>query len=208
MQLSLNKLPWYGQLAVFVILSVAATGVFYYFYATAANQALGEKQAQLDALNADIRKGQMTARKLPEFRRDVDALRSRLETLRQILPEQRDVADLLRKIQTLATQSNLTIKSFKPAATKTKQFYAEWPIELELDGTYHNLGSFFDKVGNFSRIINVSDVKIKSKDKPAPTSTISATCTATTFVFLESAAASAKPGAPGAAAPKPGGVTK
>ena len=56
----------------------------------------------------------------------------------------------------------------------TKQTHAEWPITLELDGTYHNLGLFFDCVSKFPRIINVSGVTIKSKDKPQAGSTITA----------------------------------
>jgi type IV pilus assembly protein PilO len=73
--------------------------------------------------------------------------------------------------------------------TSTKQMHAEWPIALQLDGTYHNLGMFFDRIGNFSRIINVSNIAIKTKTG-ADGGTISAECTATTFVLLEQ-----KPGA-------------
>ena len=103
-------------------------------------------------------------------------LEARLDGLRAVLPEEKDVGDLLRRIQTLAVQSNLQIKGFKPAPIVTKQMHAEWPISLELDGTYHNLGQFFDRVGKFSRIINIGGVKIKAKDKPQPGSTIAVTC--------------------------------
>ena len=126
-------------------------------------------------------------------------LEARLDSLRAVLPEEKDVGDLLRRIQTLATQSNLQIKGFKPAPIVTRQMHAEWPINLELDGTYHNLGVFFDRVSKFSRIINVGTVKIKAKEKPAPGSTIDVTCTATTFVLIEPKPAPATPGA--AAAP-------
>ena len=83
-----------------------------------------------------------------------------------MLPEEKDAADLLRRMQTVATQSNLTIKGFKPAPTVTKQLHAEWPITLELDGTYHNLAIFFDRVGKFTRIVNISGLDVKGKDKP------------------------------------------
>ena len=50
------------------------------------------------------------------------------------------------------------------------------------------VGRFFDQVGKFSRIINVSSIHIKAKDaKAAADSTISAECVATTFVLLENA---------------------
>ncbi len=73
-----------------------------------------------------------------------------------MLPEEKDGADLLRQMQTTAVQSNLVIKSFKPAPVVIKQLHAEWPISLELDGTYHNLAQFFDRLGKFARIVNIS----------------------------------------------------
>jgi Tfp pilus assembly protein PilO len=124
---------------------------------------------------------------LNQFRQQVADLESRLEGLKAVLPEEKDVADLLRRIQTLATQSNLAIRGFKPAASVTKALHAEWPIALQLDGTYHNLAMFFDRISKFSRIINVSSINIRSKDKPEPHSTITAECVATTFVLLDTA---------------------
>ena len=105
-------------------------------------------------------------------------------------------------MQTVATQSNLTIKGFTPKATVTKELHAEWPISLELDGTYHNLALFFDRVGKFTRIVNISGLEVKAKATPDARATITATCTATTFVLLEPDRA--KPGAKPGAAPKPG----
>jgi len=112
-----------------------------------------------------------------------------------VLPEEKDAADLLRRMQTVAAQSNLTIRSFKPQPVVTKQLHAEWPIALELDGTYHNLAIFFDRVGKFTRIVNISDLTVKGKDRPTPYSTITASCIATTFVLLD------KPAPPKAEAP-------
>ena len=64
-------------------------------------------------------------------------------------------------MQTVATQSNLVIKSFKPAPVVTKKLHAEWPIQLELEGSYHNLATFFDRVGKFTRIVNITGVDIR-----------------------------------------------
>jgi type IV pilus assembly protein PilO len=199
MELGLNKLPWKTQVGVFIALAIAALGGFYWYYVQDIQAAQAVEQTKLDKLRADIAKGSATARQLPQFRQEVATLEARLESLRAVLPEEKDVGDLLRRIQTLATQSNLQIKGFKPAPIVTKQMHAEWPINLELDGTYHNLGVFFDRVGKFSRIINIGGVRIKAKEKPAPGSTIDVVCTATTFVLVEPKPA-AKPGTPAAPA--------
>ena len=165
--------------------------VFYNFYVMPAEAELASRQQRLAALRVNINRGLATARKLPEFQREVGELEARLSDLRAVLPEQKDVADLLRHIQTLATQSNLTIRSFKPAPMSTKQLHAEWPISLELDGTYHNLAFFFDSISNVSRIINVSNVEIRAKERQDSASSISARCVATTFVLLDAARAAA-----------------
>jgi type IV pilus assembly protein PilO len=196
MDLNLNKLPWYGQVGLFVTLALAGVGVFYYFYVMPTQADMNTRKSTLAALKVDIAKGSTTANQLNQFKAQVADLEGRLEGLKAVLPEQKDVADLLRRIQTLAVQSNLAIRGFKPSPTVTKTLHAEWPISLQLDGTYHNLGMFFDRVSKFSRIINISNIDVKAKDKPEPNSTISAECVATTFVLLEPKAAPAPAAAP------------
>ena len=196
MQLTLTKLPWYAQVGAFVVLAVGACGAFYYYIEIPARADMEARESQLVALKADIAKGLTTARKLPEFQAQVTDLEGRLANLKAILPEEKDAADLLNRMQTVAAQSNMVIKGFKPAPTVTKQLHAEWPINLELDGTYHNLAIFFDRVGKFTRIVNISGLEVKGKDKPDVNSTISAACVATTFVLLDKpGGVPAKPGA-------------
>ena len=185
MQLNLTKLPWKVQIGIFLVVSGLLAGGFYYYWVEPMQADMDTRAKKLAVLKADINKGLTTARQLPEFRRQVADLEGRLESLRAVLPEQKDVGDLLRRIQTLATQANLQIKGFKPAPTITKQMHAEWPINLELDGTYHNVGRFLDQVAKFSRIINVGQLTIKAKEKPDGDSTVTAVCVATTFVLFD-----------------------
>lgn len=185
MDFSLAKLPWWGQVGAFLLLALAGMGVFYYYYEMPARADMESRQHQLVSLKADVSKGLATAKQLPEFESQVADLQARLDSLKAVLPEEKDAAALLRQMQTVATQANLTITSFKPQPIVTQQLHAEWPIALELDGTYHNLAIFCDRVGKFTRIVNITGLDIKGKDKPEPNSTITASATATTFVLLE-----------------------
>jgi type IV pilus assembly protein PilO len=203
MDISLAKLPWYAQVGAFVVLAIAGAGAFVWYYELPFREDMEARETQLTALKNDIAKGQATAKQLGQFRAEVDDLEGRLGSLRAVLPEEKDAADLLRRMQTVATQSNLTIKSFKPAAPVTKQLHAEWPIELQLEGTYHNLAIFFDRVGKFTRIINITGLDVRGKEPPDANTTITAQCIATTFVLLDKPVPP-KPGAtPAAAAAKP-----
>ena len=187
--LSLSKLPWYWQVAAFVALSAAATGAFWYWYAQPAQESIAARGATLATLKGDIDRGLATARRLPEFRREVADLQIQLDRLRVVLPEERDVADLLRRVQAMATQSNLTILGFTPQAIAPRQLYAEWPIGLQLEGTYHDLGAFLERISKFPRIINVSGITIRARENAAGATTITAQCIATTFVLLDQQAA-------------------
>ena len=186
MAVSLSKLPWYGQIGAFVALSVVGVAAFSYLYVTPMHAKMAQRQQQLDALQAGIRKSQATAQRLAQFRAEVGELETRLESLKNVLPEEKDIGDLLRRLQTLAVQSNLTIRGFKPGGSPvTRELHSEFPYTLQLDGAYHNLGIFFDRVSKFPRIIHIGSVSIKGKDKQEANSTITADCVATTFVLLE-----------------------
>jgi type IV pilus assembly protein PilO len=194
MELSLSKLPWWGQIGAFVVVCAGAVYGFWHFYVAEMSADVKIRQTRLTALRGDIARGVATARRLPEFETQVAQLEQRLENLRQVIPEEKDVADILRRIQGLATQSNLAIQRFTPAAVVQQPLYAEIPYRLQAEGTYHNLGLFFDRISKFPRIISVSEISIKAKTPVEPNATILAECVATTFVLQEAAAGSKKGG--------------
>ena len=182
MEISLTKLPWYGQIGTSAGMdSVSVSGVSE-FYINHVEADLALKQTHLSALNNDITKGVATARRLGEFQTEVTNLEHRLDSLKNVLPEQKDVADILRRLQGLATQSNLTLLRFTPAPQK------QLPYRITAQGSYHNLGLFFDRVSKFPRIINVGDISLTASPRQDPNFTIIADLTATTFVLQESAA--------------------
>lgn len=192
--LTLSKLPWYGQIGVFVGVAIALAGAFYYFIEGPRQQTLGVQTKKLSEIRARVTTAQNTARQLPEFKKEVAVLELRLEGLKPILPDQRDAGDLLRRVQTLAVQSNLTILGFRPQSITLNEIHAEWPISLQLEGNYHNLGVFLDRVSKFPRIINISGMTLAAKTPPSAAASMNIGVTATTFVLTEPEAAPAQKG--------------
>jgi type IV pilus assembly protein PilO len=184
-------MPWYAQLGIFVVISAVGVGAFYYLYERKTQEALSVRARELSAIRGRIRTGQDTARQLPEFRRQVAELEARLDSLKPILPDERDAGDLLRRVQTLAVQSNLQVLTFRPQAITTREMHAEWPIALELQGNYHNLGLFLDRVSKFPRIINIGNMELEQQDERGATASMTINCTATTFVLVDAPPADA-----------------
>src|SRR5262249_1661658 len=90
-----------------------------------------------------------------------------------------------------------------PAEFVQKDFYAEWPIDIQIQGTYHNLALFFDRMSRFSRIINVEEMKISGLDN-VPGKSIGANFVAKPFIYTgDETGQSTAAGAPPAPAPPP-----
>lgn len=199
---ALTRLPLAGQLGVSALAAAIIGGVFYWRVWSPMVEDHATKSANLSRLQDDIRKLEITANKLPEFQREVVLLEAKLDTLKRILPGSKETPDLMKKVQYLAAQSSLTIKKFNPGPTASKDFYQEFPINVDVEGTYHNLAVFFDRVRRLSRLVNVGNLKIKAQSKATASKTIGAACVATTFVYVEPGTLPPSP-APGARGARP-----
>jgi len=190
----LTKLPLAGQLGVAALVAALICGGFYYFWYSDALAQQKTKEARLAELQKDIRALEATANKLPEFQREVQALEARLETLKRILPPEKETPELMRRLQYLAAQSSLQIRKFNPGPVAQQEFYQEVPFNLDVEGTYHNLGAFLDRISRMSRLVNIGNVKVKAQSKPTINNTIAASAVATTYVYQDAP----PPGAAGA----------
>ena len=198
----LTRLPLVGQLGVAILAAFVVCFGFYWFSYSDMLQQQKDKEARLADLQKQIRALEATANKLPEFQREVQALEARLETLKRILPPEKEMPDLMRRVQYLAAQSSLKVAKFNPTAPKQQEFYQEVPITLALEGTYHNLGAFLDRVSRMSRLVNMGDVKIKAQTAPTINNTIAIDATATTYVYLDAPPPTAQ--GPAGQRPRPG----
>ena len=182
---ALTKLTLGGQLLASVALGAIIFGGFYFLWLGDAWKEEATKKAKREELQKDIRNLEVIANKLQEFQREVQLLEAKLDTLKRILPPEKETPDVIRRVQALASQSFLSVKKFTPTTVVQKEFYQEVPITMELAGSYHNLGLFFDRVSRLSRLVNVRNLKVKSAQKQTPSNTIEAGCVATTYVYQD-----------------------
>ncbi|MFQ5739618.1 MAG: type 4a pilus biogenesis protein PilO [Acidobacteriota bacterium] len=185
---SLRNVSLKKQILFFAFVLLGSVYILYSWYVQPIQSDLTRLASRIQSLRKEVQKGQLVRAKLPEFKAQVQQQRKRLRKFRETLPDKKRTAQLMRKIQDLATSSNLNIKSFTPQKTVPKTFYSNWPIEIALEGNFHNLGLFFEKVHYTSRLVNIENLSIRAlKDAAGRERTIGITCTATTFVFLENA---------------------
>lgn len=201
MQTGLEGKPWYyGAIA-----GLVAAGVLYglgtWQFLSPMKQRIVAQEQRLSELQTKIQEGRAAKLSLPQFREEVRRLELELDKLLRILPSRRNTPDLMRRIRTLMEQAAFELRRFTPGQLVDKDFYSEWPINIELHGDYHNLALFFDSISRFSRIVNIENLRVNALDDARaqnPQHTVTATFIAKTFVYKE-------PPEEGEETPSPGG---
>ena len=196
-ELKLEDKPWYYALGWGLGIAAVLAGAVHYAWFRGLNAQIKTKRADLETLHQEIQKGLAAERKLPQFREEVRRLELELAKLLQVLPSKRNTEELIKRIETLTRQGDFTLRKFTPGDFVPKEFYSEWPIDIQLDGTYHNLALFFDRMSRFSRIINVEDLKVTALEG-VPQKSIGAVFIAKTFIYTGDEQAAPAEGEPGA----------
>jgi len=183
MALDLNDKPWYVAVIVGVVLGIALFVVLHmYVFKDMKNEITGLRTT-IDELEREIEKGRAAKADLPKLEEDIKNLELDLDRLRKILPTSRETDSLLKRLKQLTERGHFRLTRFTPGDFIDMDFYQEWPIRVELDGTYHELGMFFDRLSRISRIINVDNLIISPQRRGG--FTIKARFTQKTFIYKE-----------------------
>lgn len=155
----------------------------------------GKLEGDLQKLQADLDQKRIIAANRPKLEEEIKALEKQLEVALVKLPEEKEIPKLLTQVNTLGLQSGLEFQLFRPAAPVKKGFYAEVPIDIRVQGEYHTLGAFLDRVSKLERIVNVADLRISplAAQQQRTGRTITADFKATTFTFLEKGGSAGAP---------------
>ena len=173
--------PWYSYL----VLAVALFGVIYLFFFKPRNDRINNIKEERIRVEGELNQLKAKKRQLDQIENDLRAMTATLEELEVVIPQQREIYDILKQIQTLAYDSQLDIERFINRGEIDKEFYWEWPISMEIRGNYHNLAIFFDRLSRFSRLFNTENFSIRALPRQTEAQTISATTTVKTYIFRE-----------------------
>lgn len=201
MALTLEGKPAWVALVVGLVLAAAIVGVTQYLFIGDIDDKIVGAEARIKELDTKIRQGQAAQRTLPQFKEEVNRLQLELDKLRRILPSTRNTEEIIKKLKSLVDQGDFVLHklTFPPLAPPKAggEPYAEWPISVAVDGRYHNLAILFNRLSNFSRIINVEQIAVTALGVQTER-TISADFVAKTFMYVEPKAP--EPAAKGATA--------
>lgn len=172
------------KILIVVFLVAAVCAAYLFFFLLPKNDEIKQLEDTLSKRQDELAEKQRIAKDLDMFNRQVVELNERLQESLKQLPEDKEIAEILRLLSRLAGISGIEMTNFTVGAEVPKSMYSEVPIELQLIGGFHNIAIFFDKIGKQERIINISNVKVAQPKMVNGETVVTTTCTATAFRFM------------------------
>ena len=171
---SLNNIPWYARLGIFVALALGLYAGFWYFVTRGTRQETKELTGQIEVLKKQNVEAQIASQRLAEFRTQYKNKQQELDELRALLPEQRELTNVLQGIQDRAKASSLQVRKFTPKDDVQQDFYSGKKIDVAVHSSFSGLRQFFDQMAKYQRIVSITNFEIKQMDKQMANKTVEA----------------------------------
>jgi len=196
---SFNDLPTSVQGIIFVVVAVALAAGTFWYYVLPLNDQRMRLEKDVARIKAENDKNEAFRQQQTEYLNRIAQLETQLETLRSIVPDEQATDQFMRSVFAVGVGANVNVRTFIPKTQVVRDFYAEMPFTVRLDGTYYSLVGFFDRLAHEQRIISVSDLSLGGPEGGGmgsytvyPSETVGANCVLTTY-FNKPLTASAPP---------------
>lgn len=206
-----GELPWYLQTFLFFAVAVALFLAGEWFELSPVKGALDQRAAlerQYQQLVAEVSRLQAVKQQHQAFRTRLRALEEQLARAQSFVPDEKKTDEFIRILQNSARNAQIAVRRLTARAVVFKEFYAEIPMEVELDGGYYQIKEFFQRLARNTRIINAGALQLKGIEtgrgqyQYGPGTTVAGVGVITTYYTPSEAelAAAAPPGPAGARA--------
>jgi len=186
---SILKLSTSKKILILIVILCAIAGLYFYLFFSPGQKEVVALRDKRDKAVKELGESEAIARDLKKFREQEKEMNQKLvEALKQ-LPNEKEIPEILKNITSLGKESNLEFTLFRPKPEEPQPFYSKVPIEINILGSYHKTGNFFDKISKLARIINIVNFNMtRAKDTKGKVETeylVKTSCLVNTYRFIE-----------------------
>ncbi len=171
------------KIALGVALLIIPAVAFYFFIFQPNSAKIKSLENQEKNLQAKVFSARKKAQNIKKFQKEFQETEIKFIETTDMLPKEKEIPQLLKDISGLGQNAGLDFISFSPGNESPKDFYAEFPINIEVKGPYHNMGFFLDQVSKLNRIVTVSNIKMSSPKKEGNEMLLKSSCKLMTYRF-------------------------
>ncbi len=172
------------KVAVIILLMGLVGAAWYFLFYGEVEAALVTEKAKTPQLSKTLREEQEIEKNLQKYKDEIEKLRKSRDEMRDRLPENAEIADLLQQIHSQAKIVGLEIARFERGDDEVETMYARIPVKMVLRGTFHQVATFFYYLGKLTRIVNVENIELTALDRKDGEERVQAVCNATTFMYV------------------------
>lgn len=180
----LAKIPRNQRFAIYAAIYAVLVGLYVFFGYLPISNNISELQTTQGNLRQQLAQIQQQVDQREAYRDRLKALMDDLKIALKELPEDREIPGLLKSISSLGKTVGLEVNRFQPLPEKMRQYVAEVPVALEVEGSYHEVAMFFDRLSKMNRIVYVEDINMSTPEERGGKVYLKVTGNAVTFRFL------------------------
>src|SRR5207237_3959569 len=136
-------------------------GGVWYFVTSETRAEVAVLDDQVSQLKTKNETARVATQRINEFRALFASKTAEYDELKVLLPEQREITNVLQGLQDTARGSRLILSRFSPRDDSQQDAIMAKPVEIEVDSNFNNLGEFFDKMAKLQRIVSITDFSLK-----------------------------------------------
>jgi type IV pilus assembly protein PilO len=178
------KLPAAARAAILLAVVLLIAGGYYSMVYSGQAEELDRLHAQELELQRKLSEVRSITANIDEFEEEIASLEIKLQKVLRQLPNEREIEVLLTDISNLGKTAGIQIKSFRRRQEVVHDFYAEVPIDIEIEGQYHDVAQFFDLLAGLPRIVNMGSIQVQVAKDSLEATVLKVSGTATTFRFV------------------------
>jgi type IV pilus assembly protein PilO len=188
-KINVKSLPLYAKVAIAAVPVVIIFIVGFMVFISPKQKQIKDLDAKIDEQNNKIATGQTKAAKLEILKKENEALLKRLDELKEQLPEESEISNLLKQVSDLSTAAGLQIMSWRPGQKRNHPggFVMEIPVSVAVTGNYHDFANFLSSLTKLHRIVNVKDINMGGAQMKQGKAMLSISFTASTFSAVSEA---------------------
>lgn len=168
---------------VFVALIVLPIVLFYFLSYSNHVKKVESLNNEKSTLQTDLDKAKKAANELGKVQDEIKDTEAKFKNTAIVLPKEKEIPGLLISISDLGKRAALDFNQFSPGGEIPKDFYAEIPVNISINGPYHNIGYFLDKISKLERIVTVNNITMSSPKKEGNEMMLGASMRLVTYRF-------------------------
>jgi len=182
---TLTKTPLPKKIFFLVLLMLVLGAAFWFTVYSPVTEEYSDALSKHDTLQSKLRDAEKRKRTYDEDRQRRDEMQKASTKQFQALPPDTEMSSFLASLNAQSDVVGLEILSVKPQPEEAAEYYARIPVQLELEGTFHQLAKFFFLIGSLDRIINVENINLRVLSLDQSGAMLRAGVLATTFRSIE-----------------------